>query len=100
MAAAEQEGYPWPRGQETEAVVLCGHCDVANEIVFISAVPGDDPLDESRVFNCKSCGKWSQVLSEDGVHRAEALARKPAAKGTSGQRPLSGGGFETNRRGH
>ena len=97
--SGQDEEYPWPRGQLTQAVLRCAHCNFRNKPWFVPAVPGDDPLDEIRVFDCDQCGKWNQIVSADGHHSTEPLERKPARKGTSGPRPLTSA-FETNRRRH
>ena len=40
------------RGRLTQAVLRCAHCSFRNKPWFVPAVPGDDPLDETRVFDC------------------------------------------------
>src|SRR2546430_2419508 len=97
--------YRGERHRVVDAVLQCAHCKASNKITFVPYIPGDDELDESRVFKCELCGNWNQIVTEyDGFgpgrkHATEPLDRRPARKGTSGSRPWSSA-FETNRRRH
>ena len=88
-----------------ETVLWCNLCKASNRVVFTEFIPGDDPVDESRVIECGSCYRWHQIVTENGgmdawrKHWTEGLDRRPPRKGTSQSRPISSA-FETNRRRH